>query len=176
MHLSGDSIVADIGVAEGNFGLEIVERVRELYLFECDESWIEALKATFEPWKEKVHIVNTLVTDMTSSNSVSLDDFFQHREPPDLVKMDVEGAEEQVLKGANILLGQKKIVDLLVCTYHQQEDAVNLSGILSKAGYSITFSKGYMLFLQGGYSAQPPYDFRKGLLHACLWDKREVQA
>ena len=73
--LSENSVVADIGVAEGNFGLKIVDRVKELYLFECDAGWIEALEATFEPWKDKVHIVNRFVSDTTSSDTVRLDDF-----------------------------------------------------------------------------------------------------
>lgn len=73
--LSENSVVADIGVVEGNFGLKIVDRVKELYLFECDAGWIEALEATFEPWKDKVHIVNRFVSDTTSSDTVRLDDF-----------------------------------------------------------------------------------------------------
>lgn len=164
--LSGNSIVADIGVAEGNFGLEIIDKIKELYLFECETDWIEALEATFEPWKEKVHIVNTFVSDQTSANSVRLDDFFRDKKIPDLLKMDVEGAESQVLDGSTDLLRQKQISELLVCTYHKKDDAKKLSEKLTELGYSISFSKGYMLFLNNDYQAQPPYDFRKGLLHA----------
>lgn len=51
--LSENSVVADIGVAEGNFGLKIVDRVKELYLFECDAGWIEALEATLSPGRIK---------------------------------------------------------------------------------------------------------------------------
>lgn len=166
LRLSRDSVVADIGVAEGNFALEIIDQVKEIYLFECDDSWIEALKTTFEPWSEKVHIIKSFVSDKTSVDSVSLDDFFQHRQAPDLVKMDVEGMEAQVLDGAKRLLQEKKIAELLVCTYHRLEDAKNLSEKLKNVGYSIRFSKGLMLFLPSGYTHQPPYDFRRGLLHA----------
>lgn len=166
LHLSGNSVVADIGVAEGNFGLEIIDKVKELYLFECEEAWIEALEATFEPWKAKVHIVNSFVSDRTSPNSIRLDDFFHGKQVPDLLKLDVEGAEAQVLHGGKNLLRETKITELLVCTYHQKGDAENLSEKLIESGYSITFSAGYMLFLNGGLKAQPPYDFRKGLLHA----------
>ena len=91
--LSENSVVADIGVAEGNFGLKIVDRVKELYLFECDAGWIEALEATFEPWKDKVHIVNRFVSDTTSSDTVRLDDFFRDKSVPHILKLDVEGAE-----------------------------------------------------------------------------------
>ncbi len=165
INLSPDTIIADIGVAEGNFSLDLVEQVKEIHLFEYDEGWIEALKATFEPWKEKVHIVKSFVSDKTSENNLSLDDYFRDKPAPDVVKIDVEGAEHKVLQGARQLLDKKKISELLVCTYHQKGDAEQLSGVLRKYQYKITFSKGYMLFLAGS-DKQPPYDFRKGLLHA----------
>ncbi|MFI5335486.1 MAG: hypothetical protein ACHQ5A_01790, partial [Opitutales bacterium] len=49
-------IVADVGCAEGNFALEVVERAGHVYLFEADERWVGALKATFRPWQDKVTI------------------------------------------------------------------------------------------------------------------------
>lgn len=163
--VSENSIVADIGVAEGNFGLKIVDRVKELYLFECDPGWIEALEATFDPWKDKVHIVNCFVSDMTSSDTVRLDDFFKDKNVPHILKLDVEGAEAAVLEGASAFLKEGHISDLLVCTYHKKGDPEKLSAILKDFGYTIAFSPGYMLFLKGDYKVCPPYDFRKGLLH-----------
>jgi hypothetical protein len=56
-------VVVDAGVAEGNFALSVVERAKELYLFEPDNDWIAALEATFAPWRNKVHIVNSYVSD-----------------------------------------------------------------------------------------------------------------
>jgi len=49
-----NSIVVDAGVAEGNFALSVVEKAKILYLIECDTEWMEALRLTFAPWKEKV--------------------------------------------------------------------------------------------------------------------------
>lgn len=37
-------IVADVGAAESIFALSVVERAKKLYLFECEEEWIDALK------------------------------------------------------------------------------------------------------------------------------------
>lgn len=164
--LSPNSIVADVGVAEGNFGLKIVDQVKELYLFECNAEWIEALNATFEPWRDKVHIVNTFVSETTTADSVRLDDFFKDKAVFDLLKLDVEGAEASAIDGALGLLKKGLVTDLLVCTYHKKGDAENLSAKLKALNYEISFSQGYMLFLREGYQAQPPYDFRKGLLHA----------
>lgn len=168
LNLSENSVVADIGVAEGNFGLKIVDRIKELYLFECDKAWIEALEATFEPWKEKVHIVNRYVSNTTSSDTVRLDDFFRDKHVPSLLKLDVEGAENAVLDGCAEFLKKGLISDLLVCTYHKKGDPENLSAKLKKFNYSVAFSQGYMLFLPNGYDYLPPYDFRRGLLHASI--------
>lgn len=166
LELSEKSIVADIGVAEGNFGLKIVDQIKELYLFECDAGWIEALEATFEPWKNKVHILNYFVSDITSLDTVRLEDFFRDKSVPNVLKLDVEGAEASVLDGASFFLKQGVITDLLVCTYHKKRDPETLSAKLEGFNYKINFTKGYMLFLTEGYQAPPPYDFRKGLLHA----------
>lgn len=61
-----DSIVVDAGVAEGNFALSVVEKAKKLILIECDEEWMEALKLTFAPWKEKVIFVEKFVSDIDS--------------------------------------------------------------------------------------------------------------
>jgi len=35
--------IADIGAAEGNFSLSVVDKIRKIYLFERDNEWITAL-------------------------------------------------------------------------------------------------------------------------------------
>lgn len=58
-----NSIVADIGTAEGIFALNIIHSVKKVYLFECDPEWIIPLEKTFAPWINKIEIVN-LIRDM----------------------------------------------------------------------------------------------------------------
>ena len=53
--------IADIGAAEGNFSLSVIEKVRKIYLIENDPEWTEALNATFAPWKEKVDIIRKIL-------------------------------------------------------------------------------------------------------------------
>lgn len=48
--LTKDDVVADVGAAEGIFTLDIIDRVKKVYLFECDEMWIVPLKKTLAPW------------------------------------------------------------------------------------------------------------------------------
>lgn len=71
-----NTIFADLGAAEGFLALDFIDKVKKIYLFECDPDWIEALKMTFGPWENKVEIVNRYVSDVTSEKTVSLDDFF----------------------------------------------------------------------------------------------------
>jgi hypothetical protein len=47
----------DVGSAEGIFTLDNIEKLEHAYLFEVEPFWIDALHATFEPWKEKVTII-----------------------------------------------------------------------------------------------------------------------
>ncbi|GHT89349.1 hypothetical protein FACS1894137_18420 [Spirochaetia bacterium] len=74
-HVQDGDCIADIGSAEGIFALKNVERADKIYLFECDEKWIEALEKTFAPWNEKVVIVNKYVCDTTCNEFITLDDF-----------------------------------------------------------------------------------------------------
>jgi hypothetical protein len=160
MVANGD-IVVDIGVAEGNFALSVVERAKQLYLFEGDENWLPALSKTFEPWKEKIIIINKFVSDTNSENTVRLDTYFEGKKI-DFIKIDVEGSESQVLKGAEKLLCGSKRIKTAVCTYHKQQDANEIEQMLNGMGFTTEFSKGYMLYKYDTLLG-PPY-LRKGII------------
>lgn len=72
-----DKVLLDIGAAEAIFTLDTIEYVKHAFLFECDEKWLEALTATFAPWKDKVTIVRKYVSDVDDENNVSLDTFLK---------------------------------------------------------------------------------------------------
>jgi hypothetical protein len=159
---SGD-IVADIGTAEGNFALDVVDRAKKLYLFETNPVWIEALEATFAPYKDKVIIVNKYVSDNNNENNITLDKYFKNEEI-DFIKADIEGAEPNMLAGAKNILLSKRPVKMALCTYHHYSDADVLQKILTENGFSTTFSKGYMIFIYDK-DPHPPY-LRKALIRA----------
>ncbi|MDR1896787.1 MAG: FkbM family methyltransferase [Prevotellaceae bacterium] len=167
--ITDETVFADIGSAEGNFSLKYVDEIKKLYLFETDAEWIEALEATFYPWKDKVTIVNKYVSDRDEGEYISLDTYFLNREKPTLLKLDVEGAEKSVLSGANQTLNDG-IDDILLCTYHRNGDTQYFSEWLRNRNYDIRTSNGYMLYLweKPNYSLEPPFDFRRGLIHARL--------
>ncbi|GHT24687.1 hypothetical protein AGMMS4957_18160 [Bacteroidia bacterium] len=168
-HVQEGDVVVDAGVAEGNFALSVVERAKKLYLFETDEMWIEALKVTFAPWKEKVVFVHKYVADNNDDNNISLDEFFGD-EKIDFIKADIEGAERLLLKGAKNILSRQTPMKAVLCTYHRDDDADTLAQMLLENGFRTEFSKGYIFFLWDRLS--PPY-LRRGLIRGTKQHKNE---
>ena len=76
-----------------------IEKLSEVYLFEPDEEWVEALNATFEPWIRKVTLVNKYLGKNISENSDTINNILQDTSV-DFIKIDVEGHELKVLEGA----------------------------------------------------------------------------
>lgn len=138
-------IVLDAGVAEGNFSLEIVERVKKLYLIEMDKEWIEALQYTFEPYMEKVCIVSKFLTNKNDDNCITIDKLIDGGQL-DVVKMDVEGSETDALKGGKNTFINNNIT-AAICSYHKENDYNEISSILKQYNYNVCHTKGYMVFI-----------------------------
>ena len=155
-----DDVVLDVGAAEGLLGLVNIEKIKKLYVFEVDNDWVDALKATFEPWKEKVEIVHKYVSDFNTDSNISLDAFLNEKRI-NLIKIDVEGVEKRILSGACKTLSKTEKV--IVCTYHNHYDEDIFKDLLFSYGFNISYSSGYMLFILK--KLYPPY-FRKGLIRA----------
>jgi hypothetical protein len=157
-------VLADVGAAEGNFALSVVEKASRIILFEADKEWIEPLTATFEPWKHKVQIVNKFVSDTTDSSNIKLDDYLADNGEKIFLKIDVEGAESKLLKGCKRILSEQKELKVAICTYHKQNDEKEFSSLLIKNNFEISHSDGYMLFFYDK-KMTAPY-FRRGLIRA----------
>jgi hypothetical protein len=157
-------VMADVGSAEGILALSAIEKVKKVYLFEVNPEWIEALDATFKPWKEKVSIINKFVSNKNDDTHVTLDSIFYEENPLDFIKIDVDGAEKDLLDGADNLLKNRKNLKIALCTYHKQNDAEEFEKLLQEKGFQTEFSKGFMLFYKDKNIA-PPY-FRRGLIRA----------
>jgi len=161
----GDVIV-DIGTAEGIWALENAEKASKIYLFECEEKWIEALQRTFEPYNEKIEIVNKFISNVTEENEVTFDDFFNGHKI-NFVKADIEGTERKFLQEAKNILQNQNDIKLLLCTYHRENDEITLKEILENYGFSTEYSKGYMIYSLYSYDriCKEPY-IRRGLIRA----------
>lgn len=66
--------------------------------------------------------------------AVALDDFVRQNAPPTLIKCDVEGAEEDVLRGAEGVFRNAR--PMLVCEIHHQQAAEGVSAFLARHAYS----------------------------------------
>lgn len=140
--MEGD-VVVDAGVAEGNFALDVIDKVQKLYLIEADERWVEALKKTFASDLDKVQIIHGFLARETSGEYVCLDQLFADQ-PINYVKMDIEGCEKQALSGARKVMGEAKNIRCAICTYHFYEDEELIGQQLREYGFETEVSKRYM--------------------------------
>ena len=160
-----NSIVVDAGAAEGNFALSIIDKVKKIYLFEPDFHWAEALKYTFEPYADKVTIVNKYLSDYTDNHTVMLDTYLMGQQV-DFIKLDIEGEEYHALQGAKEIISASNKMKCVVCTYHQEYDYIVLNQLFKELGYKTEPSKGYMWFPYDKNIVYSLPSLRRGLIRA----------
>ena len=159
-----DDVLADIGAAEGNFSLSVIEKIRKVYLFEYDREWVEALNATFAPWPDKAEIINKFVSDSDDESHIRFDTFFKEKKDITFLKIDVDGAEAIVLKSCNEVFKGREHIKIALCTYHRNNDEKDFTLLLENYGFDITPSKGYMIHYYDKKMAAPY--LRRGLIRA----------
>ena len=159
-----DDVIADIGAAEGNFSLSVIEKVKKIYLIEYDKEWIKALNATFEPWKDKVQIIGKHVSDTENETNITLDNLIRNHNDITMLKIDVDGNEQKVLDGASDLLTGKKKLNIALCTYHKANDEKDFTRLLENSGFRVNPSRGYMIFYYDK-KLNAPW-LRRGLIRA----------
>lgn len=149
-YLDGDfdvkkgDVVLDIGAAEGNFALEIIERVSKIYLIEADDLWVDALKETFAPYGDKVVIIQAYISSYDEGRFCRLDSLI--KENVNFIKMDIEGNEWDGLLGAKKLISNSSDLKLAICTYHSDFDQVLVEQFMSEMNISHKTTNGYMWF------------------------------
>lgn len=161
-------IIAELGAAEGMFGLDYIEKAKKLYLFECSKKWHEPLRRTFAPWKEKIEVVPYFVgTGGNKDNTIQLDEFFKDREVT-IVKADIERAELAMLRGG-VETFSKKIQQAYICTYHNFDHPFLIKEYLEKYMFKVKFNKGFMLMYDW------PSDFDKNMMRpGVIYGERKV--
>jgi hypothetical protein len=163
-NVGNDDVIADIGAAEGNFSLSVIDTVKKIFIFEYDREWVQALRATFAPWPEKVEIINKRVADLDDEMHVSFDTFYKTRPDINFLKIDVDGAEEKVLKSCHEILSSGKPMRIALCTYHRNNDEKDFIALLRNFGFNVSCSKGYMIHY---FDKQMKAPFlRRGLIRA----------
>lgn len=159
---AGD-VILDAGVCEGNFALRFVDIASKIYLVECNEEWMEALRLTFEPWKDKVIFCDKFLAGTSGNKKITIDRLIDGGKL-DFIKMDIEGAEVEALLGARKAFENNNI-RASICAYHRENDEAYIRWILEKYGYETYTNNKYMVFGHDPdiYSAA---DFRHGIVHA----------
>jgi hypothetical protein len=158
------SVVVDAGAAEGIFILPLIDKIKHAYLFETEEEWIEALNATFSDYRDKITIVNKYVSNIDDSMNVKLDSYFKNGPEIDFIKIDVDGAERDLLDGSKKILSGKGPLKVAICTYHNQEDESAFDKFLRDLQFHTETSPHYMLFHYDD-NFKEPY-LRRGIIRA----------
>lgn len=123
-------VFVDLGAAEGNFSLDLLDRAAHIYLFEGDENWIEALNATFCLWEDKVTIVPKYVGNKDEDKYVTLSNYFGKEKCIDVIKMDIEGSEVDVVQDNVAFFESHNETVLVVCVYHKENDEAEIKKLL----------------------------------------------
>lgn len=157
-----NEVVVDGGAAEGFFALDCVDKAKKVFIIEGDSEWLEALHYTFEPYKDKVEIIPKWLGATTDEKQISLDKI-NEQDKISFIKLDVEGAELEVLQGAKQLLEDNTEVKVLACAYHNGGDAEALSNFFLNIGCEVRYSRGYMFFPYGEHIIP---ELRRGIVLA----------
>jgi len=160
-------VVLDGGAAEGFFALECVDAAKHIYIIEGDKEWLEALEKTFEPYRDKVSIMEKWLGKEDTDEYITIDRINKEMRLS-LIKMDIEGAEETALKGADQTMHNEGI-RMIACTYHRSGDGQKLEKLMRKNGLETQFSDGYMFFMSDQIKIMP--ELRHGLIFGKRRDK-----
>jgi hypothetical protein len=138
---TGISTAIDIGVAHGEYTLYFLTKTKatKVLAFEPDLNCIpflhENLKLNGVDRSERLEISAKHVGVSDTEQEIRLDSLAESIHAPCFIKMDVDGAEEQILKGAktfNTLPGVRWLIET-----HSKELEVACEGILTDAGFQI---------------------------------------
>lgn len=164
-NVSDDDIVIDAGVAEGNFALSIIDKVRKIYLFEPDANWIEALKYTFEEYSEKIVMIEKGLSNYQNAITTTIDSIVPRDENINLIKMDIEGEELLALKGARETIEHSADIKCIICTYHHENAYEAVREFFSEEGFHVEHSCGYMWY-PNNYNMMRAPVLRRGLIRS----------
>lgn len=167
-----DCYVVEAGAAEASFSLDaLLNGCKKTYIFECNHGWMESLTKTFSKYGDKVSVIQKYVSSSDTENTITIDSVFRNAAENDgfsfandkiFIKMDIEGMEEEAIKGMQYVLQNARHIELSICAYHKQTDEQMIRLHFPENEWIIETSPSYMLF---------PYDkkqkkpfFRRGVL------------
>lgn len=138
-----ETVLYDVGAGYGYYVIAVGRKASSgyVYAFEADPPTLEYLAQAIEAnhLESRVDVVPAFVSSSEGPGQVSLDGFVAAGSPrePDLLKIDVEGAEADVLRGAMKLVQSSRPV--LFIETHSQEVDEECQKLLADLGYEMTF-------------------------------------
>lgn len=169
--IEDNEVLLDIGTAEGLFPLTVIEKCKHIYLVEPSKTFYNCLQKTFSKHADKTTIFNTAVGNMNGKISFSEDSFdgmisesnvgnaqeieinkidnlFQNNEKITYLKADIEGFEQEMLKGAEQTIKRNK-PKIAITTYHTQNNPDEIIAIIKG------FVPEYKYYVKGIYEKTP---------------------
>ena len=164
-------IILDIGTAEGLMPLTVIERCEHVYMIEPSTAFCKTLARTFRAYSEKATILNYAVgnedgTINFDENSIQgtvasqesahtsaieirkIDSIFKNNERITYLKADIEGYEEEMLRGAAETIRRNK-PKIAITTYHDQNDPKEIIALITG------FVPEYQYYVTGIYEKTP---------------------
>lgn len=164
-------ILLDIGTAEGLFPLVVANRCSKIFLVEPSKSFVECLKLTFEPYKEKVVIHNVAVGNsdgvidfsedglmgriggylLNTGNIIEIkkiDSLIPENQTITYLKADIEGHEYEMLKGAKQTIVNNK-PKIAITTYHEENIAQDMIDLV------LSYVPEYKYYVKGIFEHGP---------------------
>lgn len=148
-----DEIILDIGTAEGLMPLSVVEKCKHIYMVEPSVSFCKALTKTFSNYSDKTTIFNYAVGNedgiisfdensldgtVSTDNSANLsripirkiDTIFSESQKITYLKADIEGFEQEMLKGATETITRNR-PKIAITTYHDQNNPKEIIDLIT---------------------------------------------
>lgn len=168
----------DLGASIGYFSLLMARRARIVYAFEpaphaaaelerqARTNGFAHIRPVRSPVSDARGPVTFALTDVAYGSSIvegssrwptltleatTLDEFVAEHEPPDLIKIDVEGAEGRVLRGGQTVL--ERCRPIICCELHSETAAQEVLAVLKPLGYAIRNLDGTDFCLDGPITA-----------------------
>lgn len=164
-------IILDIGTAEGLFPISVIDKCTHIYMIEPSRTFCACLAKTFADFANKTTIFNTAignedgiisfdensldgtVTEESRGNDNKLsifkiDTLFSKKEIITYLKADIEGFEQEMLKGAKETIKRNK-PKIAITTYHSQNNPQEIIDIVK------SFVPEYNYYVKGIYEKTP---------------------
>lgn len=163
-------VLLDIGTAEGLFPLTVIGKCAHVHMVEPSVLFVDCLKKTFVNFPNKISIHNVAVgnedgeinfdensldgkivaADEASTHSIPICkvDTLMHNRKITYLKADIEGFEQEMLRGAEMTIKQNK-PKIAITTYHTQNNPDEIIDIIKG------FVPEYNFYVKGIYEETP---------------------